>query len=124
MYTTDELERMIREVKTLGNYKFHEEKQCFYGDAEIEIYARKLGNDTYSVYEFYYFDGIEVSAYREGEEPYVFQGTEEEVRAKIIDSYHSESGIFMGYPVLYINISVVFDFDAREYDEYFGIVRE
>lgn len=124
MHAKDELERMIREVKTLGNYKFNEEKQCFYGDAAIEIYAQKIGDDTYSVYEFFYFDGMEVGTYREGEEPYVFHGTEEEVRAKIIDSYNSEPEKYMGYPIFYTNISVVFDFDVREYDEYFGIVRE
>lgn len=96
-----ELEERIAEEYTLGTYIFDEEKQCFIGDAEIELYISKVEDDKYKSV-CYYFDGYEVWD-EEGDESF-YEGTEEEAKQKAIDDFNNGEP-FMGYPVYYTNIS-------------------
>ena len=101
-HSKSQLEELISREKTLGNYVFDESEQCFYGDAEVELYISKL-NDTKYRSELFYFDGYEV--YLEDEQKDFFEGDFETAKQKAIDSYNSRGETFMDYPVIYTHVT-------------------
>ncbi len=104
----EELEKLIAEKWTLGNYIFDEEKQCFFGDTEVGLCLKQIEDNKYMSCESYFFDGYEVGISDEEAEKLVFYGTEDVVSEKAIEEFNSEPDIFLGYPIFYTNVSVEF----------------
>lgn len=95
-----ELEAQISQVKTLGIYFFDEDRQVFTSNVAIGLVIQKIEDKVYQAY-CYYFDGYEC-----GVTPgaYIFEGTEEEARAKAIKSWNEPPELFMDYPIIYENV--------------------
>ena len=95
-----QLEELIREEKTLGNYVFDEDKKCFYGDVEVELYIAKVAENKYKSV-CYYFDRYEV--WVDEDEVEFFEGNEETAKQVAIDSFNQAK--FMDYPIILTNIN-------------------
>lgn len=100
-YSKDELEKLISKKKTLGKYFFDEEKQIFTSDVEIELIIKKIDKNYYQG-QYIYFDGYELWV---GDKTIFFEGNEEEATLKAILSYNEEPELFMGFPIIYTNVS-------------------
>ncbi len=112
-----ELEEKLKEKKTIGDFYFDEEKQCFFGNVDIEIDAKLIAKDTYELCSSYFYDGYECPVYQEGEPPPIFKGNEEQVKAEIIASFNSSPELFMDYPIIYQNIRVKLIMDSLDNPE-------
>lgn len=103
-----ELDELISETYTLGDYYFDEEKQCFFGNMEILLAIREIEKDKYKACEYYYCGGYECSLSEEEQNQLVFSGSRDEVRQLCFDQA-SPSDQFMGYPVIETNVSLSFE---------------
>ncbi len=96
------LEILIAQTKTIGTYIFDEEKQCFFGDAEIElVIARTDDNHFQSV--LYYFDGYEIGL--EDHQIEFYKGDLSAAKKMAIESFNANPELFMEYPIFYTKIS-------------------
>ena len=109
-----ELEKLIAKEWTIGNYFFDEDRQCFFGDAEISLFLRETGSDIYQSCGYYYFDGYECGVDKEDIENIFFNGEKEKIRSQIIEEFNSENS-FMGYPIIYTDISIGFEMCGGEF---------
>lgn len=98
------LEELISQKMTLGNYIFDEKENCFFGDAEIELYISKIEENKYQS-ELYYFDGYEI--YIEDEQKMTFEGNFEIAKKQAIESFNSRKNKFMNFPIFYKNITCI-----------------
>lgn len=94
------LETLISEERTIGNYLFDEEKQCFLGDAETVLYITKVAENRYKSV-CYFFDGYEI--YLDEGDVEFYDGNEALCKQKAIDSFNQ--GKFMGYPIIFTDIT-------------------
>lgn len=94
------LERLIAQEKVVGRYVFDESKRCFFANAEVGLYITKEGEESYRLV-FYFIDGYEVVLH--GEEVRHFEGDEESAKKQAINSFNR--GTFLGYPILFENIT-------------------
>ncbi len=99
-FEKQKLEELIRQKKTVGNYIFDEQKKCFFGDAETELYITQVSENKYKSV-CYYFDGYEI--FLDDRETEFYEGNEQAAKQMAIDSFNQEE--FMGYPILYTNIT-------------------
>ena len=106
-----ELEELISRKKTLGNYIFDEEKQCFFGDTETELCIKEVTENKYKSI-CYFFDGYEIGLNEDEVEFY--EGTEDEAKQMAIKSFN-EGDKFMGYPVIYTNVTCEL-YEGEDYD--------
>lgn len=102
--TKAELEALIKEERTLGNFVFDEESQRFTCDVEIVLVVKNDGPKKYRSL-CYFFDGYEVSV--EEKDRLTFEGEQDEVRAAVIASYPAD--VFLNYPIVYTNVSCEFE---------------
>ncbi|XZF15633.1 hypothetical protein ACTHGU_05810 [Chitinophagaceae bacterium MMS25-I14] len=101
-FDKQKLEELIKQKKTIGNYIFDEQKQCFLGDAETELCISKVAEDKYKSV-CYYFDGYEI--FLEDKDVEYYDGNEETAKQKAIESFNRQPEMFMGYPILYTNVT-------------------
>ena len=95
-----ELEELISQERTIGNYIFNEQNNCSSGDLGTVLYITKIAENRFkSVCCF--FDGYEVYVDEDKEE--VYDGDEKTAKQKAIDSFNK--GTFMGYPIIFTNIT-------------------
>ncbi|MCL2322769.1 MAG: hypothetical protein FWC47_11785 [Oscillospiraceae bacterium] len=104
----EELEYLINEVKTLGNYIFNEDEECFFADAEVVICLKEIEDGKYISSGSYFFDGYEIGLSDDEAEKLVFFGNEDYVREKVLEQYSLEPEMFMNYPIIYQNVFVKF----------------
>lgn len=104
-----ELDALISEKYTLGEYYFDEEKKCFFGNMEINLYLREIDKNTYKSCEYYYCDGYECEVEESEQNRLTFSGSIEEVKNLVLKEMSNGSEQFMGYLVIETNISVFFE---------------
>ncbi|MDR2237908.1 MAG: hypothetical protein LBE92_17425 [Chryseobacterium sp.] len=103
-FTKKQLENLISKEKTIGLYRFDEDRQCFFGDVEVELYIRRSKVSSYhSVY--YYFGGYEIFIPEEKQE--IYEGDESSAKQQAIDRFNGQD--FMGFPVIFENITCEID---------------
>lgn len=95
------LENSIRQEMTIGNYFFDESCECFWGDAEIELYICQIEGNKYQS-ECYFFDGYEIGLNEE--QKIIFSGSLEEAKEKAVASFNSGINEFLGYSIYFKNI--------------------
>lgn len=104
-----ELETAIEKEFTLGHYVFDIDKKCFFGDSDIEIYLFEVEKNIYRSCDVYYFDEIEIAISDEDTEDLVFCGEKDSVIQQAIVKFNKNQPFFMGFPIMYNNISIVFE---------------
>lgn len=104
-----DLEDKIKEKYTIGDYEFDAVNKCFWGDAEIELYLYEIDTDIWRSCDVWYFDGYENRLSDHETEDLVFFGDKACVKSKAIDKFNENPPEFMGYKIIYRNISIVFE---------------
>ncbi|WP_424951643.1 hypothetical protein [Deinococcus sp.] len=100
MPSKTELEALIAQKWTLGNFIFDEVRQCFLGNMEIVLYIARIAEETYRLVGTF-FGGYEVWEDEEHETPY--RGAEQEVKQKVVEARRMGEE-FMGYPIVFSGI--------------------
>lgn len=100
-YSKSELENLIKQKKTLGKYLFNKDMQIFTSDVEIQLVLKKIRKECYQA-QYSYFDGYELWV---GDQSIFFEGSENEAKNKAISSWNENPELFMGYPIIYTNVS-------------------
>ncbi len=101
-YSKEKLDELISKEKTLGIYVFDEEQRIFTSNVDISLVIKKIEKDLYKAVS-YFFDGYEF--WVKDRITLFFKGSEDEARQKAIDSWNKEPEIFMGYPIIYTNLT-------------------
>ena len=101
-FDKQKIEEQIKQVKTIGNYIFDEQKKCFFGDAETELCITKVAENKYKSV-CYYFDGYEI--FLDESEVEFYDGDEQTAKQKAIESFNQQPEIFEGYPIIYTNVT-------------------
>ncbi len=107
MPSKTELEALIAQKWTLGNFIFDEVRQCFLGDMETVLYITGVAENIYRLV-YISFDGYEVWA--DGEHETLYRGSEQEVKRRVVKDRRGAEE-FMDYPIVFSNIV------CRVYDE-------
>lgn len=107
-FSKKELDKLVSEKYTLGEYYFDEKEQCFFGNMDVELYVREIETDKYKACEYYYCDGYECGVDEEEQNKIIFSGSKENVRNICIEKFNT-GNIFMGFPVFETNITLIFE---------------
>ncbi|OJJ21464.1 hypothetical protein BKI52_13020 [marine bacterium AO1-C] len=101
-HTKNELETLISQKKTLGQYVFDEAQQIFTSDVEITLGIQEIEEKLYRA-EYYFFDGYEV--WLNDDQKLFFKGEEAQAKEKAILSWNEKPETFMEYPIIYTNVA-------------------
>ena len=105
-HTKKELEAQIRKKKTLGTFVFDDKQKHFTTEVRICLVLQKQKEALYKA-QRYFFDGYEIWL---GEDAQIlFEGNEEEAKTKAIKSWNEPPELFVGYPILYTQITCEID---------------